>query len=200
MGFPFVERTSTFRLFALMAFFLRARFSCSMLFFYATHFTLNLSLSLSSIHFSLTRFFLCCCYCCLFFFLSLLPHICRFLSSFVICVHCILCMFSTSFATLLAPLLNEMQSCCCCCCCCYCACIRNYGQIQFCYWQMNCSNIRLETFWFLFINLTIVFICSVAAWLPVICLPPCNRRSGFISVYWSILLMGCCFFSYIPNW
>lgn len=180
-----IRWTSTFRLLALL---LVCLLCCSVFFcardsvLYAfsmqlvCSFTLLLSLSLSHEY--------------TFFILLrvLLPHICRFLSSFVICVHCILCMFSTSFATLLAPLLNEMQSCCM-------YVLLSLLLLLLCMDSKMRQNsifvidkwiaqIRFETFWFLFINLTTAFICSAVARLPA-CLLACprwNGRSGFISV------------------
>lgn len=177
-----IRWTSTFRLLALLlvcllccsVFFARA-IRCFMLFLcnWFAH-SLYCSLSHEYTFFILLR--------------VLLPHICRFLSSFVICVHCILCMFSTSFATLLAPLLNEMQSCCM-------YVLLSLLLLLLCMDSKMRQNsifvidkwiaqIRFETFWFLFINLTTAFICSAVARLPA-CLLACprwNGRSGFISV------------------
>lgn len=183
-----IRWTSTFRLLALLlvcllccsVFFARA-IRCFMLLlcnWFAHSLYCSLSLSHEYTFFILLR--------------VLLPHICRFLSSFVICVHCILCMFSTSFATLLAPLLNEMQSCCM-------YVLLSLLLLLLCMDSKMRRNsifvidkwiaqIRFETFWFLFINLTTAFICSC---LPA-CLPPMKWKER---IYFRVY----CWFFFLPG-
>lgn len=152
MGFRIHER-STFRL--LLATRTHAHTICLRL--RSIH--LHSSVFYAFLHSLIPR--VCACMPCILHFAQycLPPLIGRFLSSFVICVQCILCMFSTSFATLLALLLNEMQSASSCYSLKYCAQIRN-SQAKFGFiidkWVVQ---IRFQ-FWFPFINLTTTFIYS----------------------------------------